>query len=171
MVRQAGFEPTTPWFVARYSIQLSYWRTSRIFPPRFFAKRGALYRLLSTYASLFKKFLAYSSNRLETARWHRGSGAPVHHTAGSLADCPRVTHRVTERPPSSTSTSCPRSIRLLTTSAANRDSKRSFAVLSPQVLPMSQRGSAMARSNGMPTKCRRMTAACVCGWPSPPIVP
>ena len=28
MVRQAGFEPTTPWFVARYSIQLSYWRTS-----------------------------------------------------------------------------------------------------------------------------------------------
>ena len=64
MVRQAGFEPTTPWFVARYSIQLSYWRTSQIFPPRFFAKRGALYRLLSTYASLFKKFLAYSSNRL-----------------------------------------------------------------------------------------------------------
>ena len=29
MVRQAGFEPTTPWFVARYSIQLSYWRTSQ----------------------------------------------------------------------------------------------------------------------------------------------
>ena len=29
MVRQAGFEPTTPWFVARYSIQLSYWRTRR----------------------------------------------------------------------------------------------------------------------------------------------
>ena len=27
MVRQAGFEPTTLWFVARYSIQLSYWRT------------------------------------------------------------------------------------------------------------------------------------------------
>ena len=26
MVRQAGFEPTTLWFVARYSIQLSYWR-------------------------------------------------------------------------------------------------------------------------------------------------
>ena len=53
MVRQAGFEPTTPWFVARYSIQLSYWRTSQIFPPRFSAKRGALYRLVSTYASLF----------------------------------------------------------------------------------------------------------------------
>ena len=27
VVRQAGFEPTTLWFVARYSIQLSYWRT------------------------------------------------------------------------------------------------------------------------------------------------
>ena len=53
MVRQAGFEPTTPWFVARYSIQLSYWRTSQIFPPRFSAKRGVLYRLVSTYASLF----------------------------------------------------------------------------------------------------------------------
>ena len=28
MARQAGIEPTTPWFVARYSIQLSYWRTA-----------------------------------------------------------------------------------------------------------------------------------------------
>lgn len=27
LVRQVGFEPATPWFVARYSIQLSYWRT------------------------------------------------------------------------------------------------------------------------------------------------
>ena len=26
MVRLAGFEPTTPWFVAKYSIQLSYSR-------------------------------------------------------------------------------------------------------------------------------------------------
>ena len=26
VARQAGIEPTTPWFVARYSIQLSYWR-------------------------------------------------------------------------------------------------------------------------------------------------
>ena len=26
MARSAGFEPTTPWFVARYSIQLSYER-------------------------------------------------------------------------------------------------------------------------------------------------
>ena len=29
LVRQAGFEPTTLWFVARYSIQLSYWRTEK----------------------------------------------------------------------------------------------------------------------------------------------
>ena len=28
LARQAGIEPTTPWFVARYSIQLSYWRTA-----------------------------------------------------------------------------------------------------------------------------------------------
>lgn len=26
MARQEGFEPPTAWFVARYSIQLSYWR-------------------------------------------------------------------------------------------------------------------------------------------------
>ena len=29
MVRLAGFEPTTPWFVAKYSIQLSYSRTAK----------------------------------------------------------------------------------------------------------------------------------------------
>jgi hypothetical protein len=27
LVRLAGFEPTTPWFVAKYSIQLSYSRS------------------------------------------------------------------------------------------------------------------------------------------------
>ena len=30
MVRLAGIEPTTPWFVAKYSIQLSYSREARI---------------------------------------------------------------------------------------------------------------------------------------------
>jgi hypothetical protein len=29
MVRLAGFEPTTPWFVAKYSIQLSYSREGK----------------------------------------------------------------------------------------------------------------------------------------------
>jgi hypothetical protein len=29
LVRLAGFEPTTPWFVAKYSIQLSYSRTQK----------------------------------------------------------------------------------------------------------------------------------------------
>jgi hypothetical protein len=29
-VRLAGIEPTTPWFVAKYSIQLSYSREAKI---------------------------------------------------------------------------------------------------------------------------------------------
>ena len=29
LVRLAGIEPTTPWFVAKYSIQLSYSRVKR----------------------------------------------------------------------------------------------------------------------------------------------
>jgi hypothetical protein len=29
LARPAGFEPTTPWFVAKYSIQLSYGRMKR----------------------------------------------------------------------------------------------------------------------------------------------
>jgi hypothetical protein len=41
MARLAGFEPTTPWFVARYSIQLSY---SRITKDREFSMKPILDR-------------------------------------------------------------------------------------------------------------------------------
>ena len=35
MARPAGFEPTTPWFVAKYSIQLSYGRCKDNYYSRF----------------------------------------------------------------------------------------------------------------------------------------
>ena len=41
MARLAGFEPTTPWFVAKYSIQLSYSRTQkRNYSEAIFKKEG-----------------------------------------------------------------------------------------------------------------------------------
>ncbi len=36
MVRLAGIEPTTPWFVAKYSIQLSYSREEKDYSEFFF---------------------------------------------------------------------------------------------------------------------------------------
>ena len=41
LVRRVGFEPATPWFVARYSIQLSYRRTLFFCP---LEQRPAFYR-------------------------------------------------------------------------------------------------------------------------------
>ena len=36
MVRLAGIEPTTPWFVAKYSIQLSYSRVKTAIVAQYF---------------------------------------------------------------------------------------------------------------------------------------
>jgi hypothetical protein len=47
-VRLAGIEPTTPWFVAKYSIQLSYSRESNIIAHSFrFGKKSLRFLLLS----------------------------------------------------------------------------------------------------------------------------
>ncbi len=47
MARLAGFEPTTPWFVAKYSIQLSYSRTQKRNYSQAYKKREVLLTELS----------------------------------------------------------------------------------------------------------------------------
>jgi hypothetical protein len=47
MARLAGFEPTTPWFVAKYSIQLSYSRTQNSTTSCYFS---ALWLALDAFA-------------------------------------------------------------------------------------------------------------------------
>lgn len=49
MVRLAGFEPTTPWFVAKYSIQLSYSREATNYSSTF---RAVFRRPIPTFAAL-----------------------------------------------------------------------------------------------------------------------
>lgn len=60
MARQAGIEPTTPWFVARYSIQLSYWR----------ATEALLYRIIFLCQFPFRaiawNFHFFSKNYLDS---------------------------------------------------------------------------------------------------------
>jgi hypothetical protein len=50
LVRLAGFEPTTPWFVAKYSIQLSYSRSTFTDqePPSW--KRSQVFVVTSSFA-------------------------------------------------------------------------------------------------------------------------
>jgi hypothetical protein len=44
LVRLAGIEPTTPWFVAKYSIQLSYSREERNCSMTFCGSAGSRFR-------------------------------------------------------------------------------------------------------------------------------
>jgi hypothetical protein len=45
-VRLAGIEPTTPWFVAKYSIQLSYSREKQNYSTAFIVFGSAFFQLL-----------------------------------------------------------------------------------------------------------------------------
>ncbi len=58
------------------------------------------------------------------------------------------------------------------TAGGKRDSSLSVSLVCPQVRPRSQRGAAIASAGFMPkTMVRVKTALCVCGWPSPPMLP
>ena len=66
MVRLKGFEPPTFWFVAKHSIQLSYWRIQEIFPSAMFSLT-VLYLITvctqkSRVFSLRRKFYFISSS-------------------------------------------------------------------------------------------------------------
>src|SRR5436309_409258 len=73
---------------------------------------------------------------------------------------------------STTCTWWPRSRRRSATASSKRDSSRSAFVGSPHVRPNSHRGASTAACGPSPRSTSRATsAAWVCGWPSPPIVP
>jgi hypothetical protein len=62
VVRLAGFEPTTPWFVAKYSIQLSYSRTQkRNYSQAYSEKEGVLADL--------SNFLSTGLRRKKASAW------------------------------------------------------------------------------------------------------
>jgi hypothetical protein len=63
MVRLAGIEPTTPWFVAKYSIQLSYSRESKEYSTGFDS-----YSLTPKVLSLIFQLLAYDPRSLRNAQ-------------------------------------------------------------------------------------------------------
>ena len=63
MVRLAGIEPTTPWFVAKYSIQLSYSRVEDVIVAQYLA-------VLASFAKKVEKphfFLLFLRKRLKKA--------------------------------------------------------------------------------------------------------
>ena len=74
LVRLAGFEPTTPWFVAKYSIQLSYSRAERqdyitvgLSGDRAIARDGSVVQRLNAGRETFSLARCYLSTALSCA--------------------------------------------------------------------------------------------------------
>ena len=65
VARQEGFEPPTLWFVARYSIQLSYWRISATVILYHFVidlSRGNLKKIKKRAKLAEKKFVIFNKS-------------------------------------------------------------------------------------------------------------
>lgn len=77
-MRSAGLEPATPWFEARYSVQLSYGRGARRRNGRFDARdRMGILRRGGRIASVEAQGGVASSNGTESRFAAKGSGVPI----------------------------------------------------------------------------------------------
>jgi hypothetical protein len=70
VVRLAGFEPTTPWFVAKYSIQLSYSRTQKRDYRQTYLKKEGLEPIFAGFRSP-SCYLVHRRSRISTGLFER----------------------------------------------------------------------------------------------------
>ena len=85
LVRLAGIEPTTPWFVAKYSIQLSYSRIQRRILAVVFATTAQ--SIAAAACSQRTARLSSLSSRASAASWRQAARRVVPGRHGAAAAC------------------------------------------------------------------------------------